>query len=205
MAGEGCSWVAAVGFPTIGLVAAAEMGIPLDRLALVAQPGERWQPVVASLLDGVDLVLLSPPARVASSDARRLVARTRERGSVLVLVDPDGRIEWPESPDVRLDVESATWRGLGAGHGNLREREMKVVLGGRRLAGGRSRRVTIWLPGSDGVVEARSVGIAPTGVEPTEIEPTEIEPTEFEPTEIGQGGIGERSDRLDRPLVAAAG
>lgn len=52
-------WVAAVGFPSIGLVAAAQMGVPLERLALVPAPGERWAEVVAALLDGVDLLLLS--------------------------------------------------------------------------------------------------------------------------------------------------
>ena len=159
MAGDGCSWVAAVGLPSLGLVAAAELGVPLDRLALVAEPGERWPLVVASLLDGVDLVILSPPARVRAPDARRLVARARERGSVLFLVEAAGRLVWPESPDVRLAVESASWQGLGAGYGNLRERKLEVTVGGRRMAGGRQRRVTLWLPGAGGVVEVAAPGV----------------------------------------------
>ena len=163
MAGDGCSWAAAVGFPSLGLVAAAELGVPLDRLALVAEPGERWPLVVASLLDGVDLVLLSQPARVRPPDARRLVARARERGSVLLLVEPSKRMGWPESPDVYLDVESASWQGLGAGHGNLRARRLEVSVGGRRLAGGRHRRVSLWLPGADGVVEVAAPAGMPAG------------------------------------------
>ena len=160
MAG-GCSWAAAVGFPTLGLVAAAELGVPLDRFAVVREPGDSWSLIVASLLDGVDLVLLSPQGRVRSSDARRLVARARERGSVLLLVESDRKSMWPESPDVRLDVESASWQGLGDGHGCLRSRKAEVTVGGRRMAGGKPRRVTLWLPGPDGVVQVASpAGIA---------------------------------------------
>jgi hypothetical protein len=153
MAGGSCSWTAAVGFPSLGLVAAAELGVPLERLALVPAPGENWPVVVASLLDGVDLVMLRPPARVRSSDARRLAARARERGVVLLVVETGGQQRWPESPDIRLDVESASWVGLGAGHGNLRARRLEVVVGGRRVAGGRKRKAPLWLPGPDGGVE----------------------------------------------------
>jgi hypothetical protein len=153
MAGGSCSWAAAVGFPSLGLVAAAELGVPLGRLALVPAPGDSWPVVVASLLDGVDLVMLRPPARVRQSDARRLTARVRERGSVLLVVETGAQQRWTESPDVRLDVDSASWVGLGAGHGNLRARRVEVVAGGRRLAGGRTRKVPLWLPGPDGCVE----------------------------------------------------
>ena len=57
------SWVAAVGLPDLGMVAAAEVGIDLERLALVPAPGARaWPAVVAALLDAVDVVLVrSPP------------------------------------------------------------------------------------------------------------------------------------------------
>jgi hypothetical protein len=131
------------------LVAAAELGVPLDRFALVPEPGERWPVVVASLLDGVDLVLLAPPKKIRHSDARRLLARARERGSVLMLVGA-GRSGWPESPDVRLDVESASWQGLGGGHGTLRARQVEVTVAGRRVAGGKARRLKLWLPDHDG-------------------------------------------------------
>jgi hypothetical protein len=118
--------------------------------------------VAASLLDGVDLVMLRPPARVRPSDARRLAARVRERGAVLMIVETGGKKRWPESADVRLDVWSASWVGLGAGHGNLRARRVEVLVGGRRMAGGRSRTVPLWLPGPDGgVEEAVREGSAP--------------------------------------------
>ena len=83
------SWVAAVGLPDLGIVAAAESGIALERLALVPAPGARaWTTVVAALLDAVDVVLVRPPPRLPAPQARRLAARARERGAVLVPLGP---------------------------------------------------------------------------------------------------------------------
>ena len=150
MAGGASRWVAAVGFPSLGLVAAAQLGVPLDRLALVPSPGERWPAVVAALLDGVDLLLLSPPARLKASDARRLAARARERGAVLVPVLHEGAGRWPESADLRLEGGAAVWSGLGRGHGILRARRVEAALSGRRMGGGRRRNSELWLPGPGG-------------------------------------------------------
>src|SRR5215207_8144567 len=86
------SWVAAVGLPDLGIVAAAETGIVLERLALVPAPGARaWPTVVAALLDAVDVVLVRSPPGLPSAQARRLIARARERGVVLAPLGP-----WPE-------------------------------------------------------------------------------------------------------------
>lgn len=152
------SWAAAVGFPSLGLVAASQMGVPLERLALVPAPGERWTEVVAALVDGVDLLLLAPSAGLRASDARRLAARARERGVVLVPVRCAGvggvRGRWPESPDLRVEVASVEWTGLGNGHGHLRGRRVEVSLTGRRVAGGRRRSMELWLP--DVVAQVRS-------------------------------------------------
>lgn len=149
-------WVAAVGFPSIGLVAAAQMGVPLERLALVPAPGERWAEVVAALLDGVDLLLLSPPAGLRAPDARRLAARARERGVVLVPVR-HGPGRWPESPDVRMEADPVEWTGLGAGFGYLRHRRVEIGVEGRRVAGGRRRSASFWMPGPQGVRPAEPV------------------------------------------------
>jgi hypothetical protein len=79
------SWVAAVGLPDLGMVAAAEVGIDLERLALIPAPGARaWPTVVAALLDAVDVVLVRSPPGLSPGQARRLAARARERGAVLV-------------------------------------------------------------------------------------------------------------------------
>jgi hypothetical protein len=141
------SWVAAVGLPDLGIVAAAETGIALERLALVPVPGARaWPTVVAAFLDAVDVVLVRSPAGLPAAPARRLAARARERGAVLVALGA-----WSEPADLRLAVTSSDWHGLGQGHGSLRARRVEVVASGRGAAA-RERRVLLWLPSPDGTI-----------------------------------------------------
>jgi hypothetical protein len=156
----GDAWVAAVGLPSLGLVAAAELGVKLDRLALVPVPGDRWPAVVAALLDGMDLLLLGPPGRVRPADARRLVARAREQGAVLAVLEPPRVRRWPDGPDLRLSVASASWEGLGWGHGYLRSRRVEVVTTGRRAAA-RERRTVLLLPGPAGKSGDQDGGLLP--------------------------------------------
>ncbi|MBR7830423.1 hypothetical protein KDK95_29250, partial [Actinospica sp. MGRD01-02] len=62
-------WCAVVGVPELGGLALADLaagagagdrGAALDRLLVVASPGEAWPEVVAAPADGVDLVLVRP-------------------------------------------------------------------------------------------------------------------------------------------------
>jgi len=141
------SWMAVVGLPDLGIVAAAETGIALERLALVPTPGARaWPAVVAALLDAVDVVLVRSPARLPAAQARRLAARARERGAVLV---PLGA--WPQAADLRLAVTASAWQGLGQGHGHLLARQVEVAIAGRGAAT-RERRFLLWLPSPDGAI-----------------------------------------------------
>lgn len=130
------SWVAAVGLPSLGLVAAADAGVDLERMAVVADPEERWATVVAALVDAIDVVLVGRPPHLRPADARRLTARVRERGSVLIVVGA----RWPDRTDLHLTVESSHWSGLGDGHGHLRARRVEVTVDGRGAAGRRRRR-----------------------------------------------------------------
>jgi hypothetical protein len=143
------SWVAAVGLPSLGLVAADELGVALERLVLVAAPErEAWGSVAAALVDGFDCLVLSAERGVRPGDACRLVARARERGAVLVQVGGG----WPERVDVDLRITRSRWEGIEAGHGHLQARKVRVVQSGRGEAA-RPRRVDLWLPGPAGEVE----------------------------------------------------
>jgi len=133
------SWCAAVGLPSLGLVAVAELGVALERLALVGDPGDSWPSVVAALLDALDVVVVRPPGPVRSSHVRRLAARARERGAVLVPA-----CSW-EGADVCLGVTKSEWNGLGDGHGYLRSRRLEVAARGRGAAA-RPRQAGVWLP-----------------------------------------------------------
>ncbi|MGY6499441.1 MAG: hypothetical protein ACXIVQ_00880 [Acidimicrobiales bacterium] len=154
--GQG-SWTALVGLPTVCLVAASELGVALDRVALVPDPAPgTWATVVAALVDAVDLVVIGP-CRIRPGDARRLSARARERGAVLLGVGA----AWPEAPDVVVRTSGVRWEGIGQGHGRLVARRLEVEVTGRRGMA-RPRRATLWLPDADGRITApaplRSVG-----------------------------------------------
>ena len=145
------SWCAIIGFPDLGAVATHDLGIELARLALIPRPGPGWADATAALIDGSDLVVLCPPFPPRPAMARRLVARARERRSVLIVMP--GRAGWPECPDVRLVVSGIHWAGIGAGEGYLRHRRMTVTATGRRSAA-RPRQRHLWLPASTGSVES---------------------------------------------------
>jgi hypothetical protein len=136
------SWCAAIGLPGLGLIAAAEAGVVLERFALVPYPGPEWAETVAALLDGLDIVVVNTPAGVPAQLASRVAARARQRGAVLVSVG-----SWPGA-DITLDVVRSSWHGLGEGVGRLRRREAEVLISGRGAAA-RSRRARVWLPDLD--------------------------------------------------------
>lgn len=141
------SWAAIVGMPDLGLCAAAELGVAVERLALVRYPGANLPSVVAALLDGMDLVVVAP-AGLSDSHARRLSARARHRGAVLVASGP-----WPGA-DLELTVRAARWDGLGDGCGYLSARESHLRARGRGAAA-RPREVVAQLPAAGGGVGAR--------------------------------------------------
>jgi hypothetical protein len=92
--------VAVVGLPDFGLLAAAEMGADLSRLAVIPQPGTDPVEVAAVLMDGMDLVVLGLAGRrVPAGRARALVARARQRECTLLVTQGD----W-QGASVRMDA-----------------------------------------------------------------------------------------------------
>ena len=130
-------WCAVVGLPELGLTAAAEMGADLSRVVLVPRPGSegRWQSVVSTLLETVDLVCFAPGSPVRPTDARRLAARARERAVA----------RWPGPSDLRCGVKESSWSGLESGHGLLSLRQLEAEVGGRGAAS-RPRRGRLQIP-----------------------------------------------------------
>src|SRR4051812_4921093 len=116
------SWCAVVGLAHLGLLAAAELGVALERTLLIAEAGpQEWAGTVAALLDAVEVVLVQPSQQITPTIQRRLVARARDRGSVLVHVG--GRPEvWAAQLDLTVTAGRSQWEGLGVGHGRLRAR-----------------------------------------------------------------------------------
>jgi hypothetical protein len=144
----GGGWIGVVGRPGLGVVAAAEAGIRLERLALVPRPGVDLLAVTSALLDGLDAVVVAGAERagIRGADRQRLAARARQRGAVLL---PLGA--WPGA-DLELSCTDARWHGLDTGRSDTGRS------GGERSGGGRlrARQVCVWLRGR---------GIAPGGLE----------------------------------------
>lgn len=149
-------WVAVIGVPDLGLAAAAELGVRLDRVVLVqTPPATQWGTVVSSALDAFDVVAVAPTAPVSPRDARRLSARARERE--VVLFHLDGGRTWPSALDLTLhcrteDCRSEGWTGLGWGHGYLQGRRVSIDAVGRRT--GRPRSLSVLLPDASGRLAA---------------------------------------------------
>lgn len=141
------SWVGVVGLSGLGLTAVAELGVDLDRIAVITSARSSWATVVAALIDAFDLVVVAPPRSLRATEARRLAARARERGTVLVNAPSSGQDRahpWPEEADLRLTVTTVAWEGLARGYGHLRARRLSVQATGRRKAS-RPRRADLWL------------------------------------------------------------
>ena len=143
------AWCGVVGLPGLGLAAAAEAGVALERLALVPDPGRDWTAVAAALLDAMEVVVVAPRGRVPDADVRRLAARARQRGAVLV---PFGPVPWPGA-ELRLSLVDGVWEGLGDGSGRLRSRRV-VVRGDGRGSAARGHELALWLPAPDGEIRA---------------------------------------------------
>lgn len=142
------SWGAVAGIAGLGLAGLAEMGVDLSRLAIVDSPARELAGVLSALLDAVDVVLAATQERMRPGDARRLAARARERGSVLVVLE---KASWPVPLDLCLAPMAAEWRGLGQGHGRLSGRVVQIEVTGRGAAA-RPRCKWVWLPAVDGSV-----------------------------------------------------
>ncbi|QSE88050.1 hypothetical protein JWS13_05175 (plasmid) [Rhodococcus pseudokoreensis] len=138
-------WAAVVGDPTLGLLAAVEMGADLNRCAIIRDPGDDPIAIAAVLVDGLDLVLVSLGDRdISPSRVRAVTARVRRAGAVLAV---DGR--WP-NVDVRLRAEVAGYHGLAAGRGRVTGLDLDVEAITR---GHRPRRARVTVAGCGGHVE----------------------------------------------------
>lgn len=155
------SWCAIIGMPTIGVEAMSDLGVELERLILVPDPGSRWLTVAMALSEVIPIIAVHPRSRVADADIARLNARLRDRGCTLLVTAP-----WPQS-EATIRVEEVEWHGLGSGWGLLADRTVTLRASGRRFESG--RRVRVQMPtslGRLGAVPAPLRPVAPLSVTP---------------------------------------
>jgi hypothetical protein len=139
------SWLAAVGTPTLGLDAAAELGITLSRLVMVdAGDGTpAWAERVAAAADGFELIVTAPPVG-AERAVRKVRQRVQARGAVLVAV---GQATPGVACDLELSTTSVVWDGIGHGSGHLVCRRATVQVTGRRTPRPVARELLLPAPG----------------------------------------------------------
>jgi hypothetical protein len=144
------AWLAVVDVPWLGVEAAAELGVPLERLVRVESPGDAagWADLVAAVVDGFELVVTRVPRPVNAGMVRRVLSRVQAREAVLLAVGDPG----PLTADVSVEAAVRVWDGVEGGAGYLRRRRVMVEASGRRIP--RPRHVELWLPGPRGVVAA---------------------------------------------------
>lgn len=141
------AWCVVVGLPDLAPVGALEAGVDPARCAFIdVGDCDRVAEVIAALVGGVDIVLVDARLPVRPAEVRRLGARLRERGGVMVVVRPDGTGPCtPWAGDVVLSVRVGSWTGPGRGEGHLRSRSVTVDVAGRGRAA-RGRRHELSLP-----------------------------------------------------------
>jgi hypothetical protein len=153
-------WAVVVGDGDVGLSAAADLGVALERLVLVEQPPRSaFLTVLGACIGAFDLVVIDPGRLNEVGGGRRLRARARERGTVLVQLGGTKPV-WGEGAEIELTATTQRWDGLGVGHGHLSARQVNVATQGRRN-GARGWTTSLWMPDHDG--ELRSVTEDPNG------------------------------------------
>ncbi|MFD1338850.1 hypothetical protein [Microbacterium lemovicicum] len=138
------SWCGVIGMPELGAEAAERIGVDLERLVMVPDPGERWLAVAATVADVLPIVAVRPQGRPMGTEVSRLAARLRDRGAVLLVQGP-----WPQA-EATLTVSEPEWSGLGDGFGYLAGRALTVTASSRRWPVPRKSRML--LPAADGTV-----------------------------------------------------
>ncbi|WP_280491985.1 hypothetical protein [Nocardia asiatica] len=131
-------WTAVVGWPELGLLAVAEMGGDLSRVAHIAAPGPAPLEVAAVLLDGVPVVVFDASGSAPPSRMRALLARVRSHDAVLVVTSTTYA-----RPDLEIRSELAGYEGLGRGRGRLRAVSYDISVHGRSLHRSRTTRVQL--------------------------------------------------------------
>ena len=173
------AWAAVVGMPGLGVLAAAEMGVDLDHLGLIPDPGPDVLQVLSVLADGLDVIATVPPATLPPARQRVLTGRLRERGAVLLVMGC-----WPGA-DLTMTVTDVRWSGIGQGHGRLRDREIDVRVGGRRAGAGASATLLLRSTRTTVTVEAATPAGPTAAGDPT---PSWRRPVE--PPAVASAGTG---------------
>lgn len=143
------AWIAVVARPDLGLLAAQQRGVALERLVLIPEVGRHAAAVIAALIDGVDVVVTGHGVVLTGAQRRAVQARLRERDGLLLSESP-----W-HGAAVTVTAERPRWHGLNSGDGLLRTVELDITVSGRRVPR------TVHIAGVDPWAPVRAAGELP--------------------------------------------
>ncbi len=155
------AWCAIVGVEGLGLAAVRDAGVALERVVVIPRPGPRWGEVVAALVDTFDVVAIRLSTPVPTGIARRLQARVRQRGAIMIVLHSAPSVI--ERLTIDLQIVEEHWEGIGHGHGALRARRVRVAAQ-ERDGQMRRRPVSLWLPAPPEHVEQLQTAPSSDGV-----------------------------------------
>ena len=131
------SWLGVVGVHNIGVQAASEQGVALQRVVFVQPATSRaeWVSTIAAAADGFDVLMLEVPHGITVADARRVQTRIQSRRNALVLIGATQKLALQSvfQPDVVMDTTTTQWNGIERGSGYVQSREVCVTVSGRRV------------------------------------------------------------------------
>lgn len=144
------SWLAVVGVPQLGIGAALETGVAMERIVLAQPPltSREWVATVAALVEGFELLVVAPPASVSEHDARRLQLRIAARQAVLIVLHLPvlhppvlrlpvlgaNRATHTFSADLDVHANTVAWAGIERGGAHITQRTVSVRVSGRRCS-----------------------------------------------------------------------
>lgn len=135
------SWLAIVNTPHVGFMSAHEHGVALHRVVNVHAQSHHEPHVVGALVDGFDLVAISSPT-CSVTQARKIAARVKAQGSVLLVLGKPGAFE----VDTSLEAHIAHWQFTT----HAVSRTVRVSAQGRRSP--QKRSCVVEMPSSRGSV-----------------------------------------------------
>ncbi|NBO80643.1 MAG: hypothetical protein EBV42_05250 [Actinobacteria bacterium] len=141
------SWLAVVGVPNLGVAAAIEAGVAVERIVLAQPPraSREWVATVAALVEGFEVLIVAAPASLSASDARRLQTRVMARQAVLiVVVMPTSTGETSVfTSDIDVHADTVAWSGIERGAAHITQRTVQVRVNGRRCSSPREQTITL--------------------------------------------------------------
>ena len=143
------SWLAVVGVPNLGIAAAIEAGVAIERIVLVQPPrvSREWTTTVAALVEGFDVLIVAAPPTLSVHDARRLQSRILARQSVLIVVDLPALPSLGSASvfvsDLDVHADTVSWSGIEHGGSHITQRTVRMRVDGRRCPSPREETVTL--------------------------------------------------------------